>query len=79
MQEDLNAGHYSQRAAAFILSLLPNYKVLGLPKWWKPETVSDKLIDTLTSKARNNPTGSGLAQVTSLVDQGCADGRFDLD
>ncbi|KAJ5368814.1 F-box domain protein [Penicillium cataractarum] len=54
IQEDLNDGRYSQHAAAFALTLLPNVKFLGLPKWWKPPAAPDKLIDTMISKARNN-------------------------
>ncbi|OKP00059.1 hypothetical protein PENSUB_8257, partial [Penicillium subrubescens] len=82
MQEDLDAGRYSQYAAAFVLSLLPNIKVLGLPKWWMPQAASDKLIETVICKARKNPTCSsstGLVQLTNLIGHGCADGRFNLD
>lgn len=80
IQEDLNDGRYSQHAAAFALTLLPNVKFLGLPKWWKPQGAPNTLIDTMISKARNNPSCSTcLAQVTSLVGHGCADGRFNLD
>ncbi|KAJ5826324.1 hypothetical protein N7474_003462 [Penicillium riverlandense] len=49
---DLEARRYSQYAAAFILTLLPNLKVLRLPKWWKPVAAADKLIDAVIHRAR---------------------------
>ncbi|KAJ5168165.1 F-box domain protein [Penicillium canariense] len=80
IEEDLNAARYSQHAAAFALTLLPHLKTLQLPRWWKPQTAPDKLIDIIISKARNAPgSGSSLAAVTSLVGNGCAENRFDLD
>lgn len=52
IEEDLNAGCYSQHAAAFALTLLPNLKTFKLPRWWKPIAAADKLLDAVIHKAR---------------------------
>ena len=76
--------HYSQHAAAFLLTLQPNVKTLTLPRRWKPLETTDRLIDATVCNARQSNSICGkpsLAQVTrfepyaSLVPQD----RFDLD
>ena len=52
IEEDLQARLYSQRAAAFLLTLLPNIETSVLPRRWKPLSVTDKLIDTVVRKAK---------------------------
>lgn len=52
IEEDLDAGCYSQHAAAFALTLLPNVKTFKLPRWWKPIAAADKLLDVVIHKAR---------------------------
>ena len=54
IEEDLEAGRYSQHAAAFLLTLLPNVEKLTLPKKWKPLDATDKLIDTVILKAQRS-------------------------
>ena len=84
IEEDLKVARYSQHAAAFLLTLLPNVEMLTLPKLWKPLDATEKLIDAVVRKAKQSylPCDRpSLAQITrfepcgSLVPQP----RFDLD
>lgn len=52
IEGDLDAGCYSQHAAVFALTLLPNVTTLKLPRRWKPTAVADKLLDAVIHKAR---------------------------
>lgn len=54
IEEDFKAKRYSQHAAAFLLTLLPNVKMLRLPKQWKPLDATDKLIDALVRRAKQS-------------------------
>ena len=69
IDEDLESRGYSQHAAAFLLTLLPNTKTLSLPRRWKALDATDKLVDTIVNEARqphlpvHKPS---LALVTSL-------------
>ena len=47
IEEDLEASSYSQHAAAFALTLLPNVKTFKLPRWWKPIPATGKLLDAV--------------------------------
>ena len=78
--------HYSQYAAAFLLTLLPNVEKLILPQYWRQLDDTDKLIDAICQIAKHPSSHilcnrSSLARVTrfepyvSLVPQDC----FDLD
>ena len=84
LESELQFSYYSQLAAAFLLTLLPNVESFTLPSKWKPLEATDKLIDTVVRKARQSHPLSdrpSLAQVTrlqisiSLV----PDPQFDLD
>lgn len=87
IKEELNVDtphRYSQHAAAFILTLLPNIERLTLPRSWKPLGATDKLIDAVIHKSRQSNSLCGrpsLAQITtfepyvSLVPQA----RFNLN
>lgn len=84
IEEDLEAARYSQLAASFLMTLLPNVETLTLPQRWKPLDASDKLIDAIVRKANQSHLPDdrpSLAKVTrfelsvSLVPQD----RFDLD
>jgi hypothetical protein len=84
IEEDLEERRYSQHAAAFLLTLLPNVNILTLPKSWKPINATDKLLDVIVRAAKQShlpwdrPT---LAQVTRFepsVSLG-PDDRFDLN
>ncbi|CAO1601127.1 hypothetical protein XANCAGTX0491_004791 [Xanthoria calcicola] len=61
---------YSQHAAAFLLTLLPNVKSLILPKRWKPSEATEKLIDTVVQKNEHSQhvrcTGLSLPMLTDL-------------
>lgn len=78
--EDHNAGRYSQHAAAFVLTLLPNLKVLKLPRWWNPATAPDKLVDSVIHRARqahllyHKPSMAQVTEVRENISKG-----FDLD
>ncbi len=50
IEEDLEFSRYSQYAAAFLLTLLPNVETLTLPKCWKPLEATDKLINVVVRK-----------------------------
>ncbi|KAI9661816.1 MAG: hypothetical protein M1821_009055 [Bathelium mastoideum] len=67
IEEEIATVRYSQHAAAFLLTLLPNVKVLTLPQLWKPLNATDKLVEAIicTVKRPNLPYGgSSLSQVT---------------
>lgn len=77
---------YSQYAAAFLLTLLPNVETLILPRYWRRLDDTDKLVDAIRQIATQPSSHilgnrSSLARVTrfepsvSLVPQDC----FDLD
>lgn len=70
IQTDVNRAKYSQRAAEFVLTLLPNLKTLQLPKYWSPTDETDKLVYAITERARQKPLSRGktpsLAQLTKL-------------
>lgn len=80
IEEDLQASRYSQHAATFVLTLLPNVGRLSLPHRWKPVSTTDKLINVVVREAKqchhypcNTPS---LAQITEFsVGQ---QERFDL-
>ncbi|KAL9007488.1 MAG: hypothetical protein Q9180_009641, partial [Flavoplaca navasiana] len=84
IEEDLQARRYSQYAAAFLMTLLPNLETLILPKKWKPDDATNKLVDIVVTRANephfphNRPS---LAQVTKLevCVSNVAQSRFDLD
>lgn len=84
IEEDLQARRYSQYAAAFLMTLLPNLKTLILPNKWKPNDATNKLVDIVISKAREPhlpPNRPSLAQVTKfeVCASVVAQSRFDLD
>lgn len=54
IDEDLHAASYSQHAAAFLLTLLPNVETLILPQRWEPLPAPDKLIDAVVRKAKQS-------------------------
>lgn len=75
IQEELETQgrRYSQHAAAFLLTLLPNVTSLKLPCLWRPCEMADKLIHTIIHIAVNrlSPSSSlwdtpSLAQVTEF-------------
>ncbi len=84
IEEDLKAARYSQHAAAFLLTLLPNVEKLTLPKLWKPNDATDKLIEAVVLKAKQSHLPydrPSLAQITNFgpsVSFGPKE-RFDLD
>lgn len=78
--EDHNAGRYSQHAAAFVLTLLPNLKVLTLPRWWKPAEDPTRLVDSVAHGARKAQPlyhRPSMAQVTEVQEDIVQ--AFDLD
>ncbi len=73
IEEDLKAPRYSQHAAAFLLTLLPNVERLTLPELWKANDATDKLIKAVILRAKqshlpyNRPS---LAQITKFGQSG---------
>ena len=60
---------YSQYAAAFLLTLLPNLERLTLPHYWKSFDATDKLIDAVVHKAKQSHSlcdRPSLARITRL-------------
>ena len=58
---------YSQHAAAFLLTLLPNVERLFLPRYWKPLDATNKLINTIIHKTKQIHSlyaRPSLAQIT---------------
>lgn len=91
IQEDLGRpSWYSQHAAAFLLTLLPNVTSLKLPCLWQPCEMADKLIYATIRRAVNRPSPSSylslwnrpsLAQVTEFEpysESGPSGYRFDM-
>ncbi|KAE8130921.1 hypothetical protein BDV38DRAFT_290946 [Aspergillus pseudotamarii] len=84
IEDDLDAARYSQHAAAFVLTLLPNIKVLKLPREWKPIAATNKLLEVIMRRSRraliphHKPS---IAQVTRFEVSASLDAgeRFDLD
>lgn len=85
IEEDLEKRRYSQRAAAFLLTLLPNVNNITLPRPWEPINATDKLLDVIVREAKQSHLpwdGHALAQVTRFKNYasqlpGCR--RFDLN
>ena len=81
IEKDLKAARYSQYAASFLLTLLPNIEIFTLPKLWKPLDATDKLIDIVIFKAKESSYDRpSLAQTTRFgpsVSLGPQE-RFDL-
>ena len=44
--------HYSQHAAAFLLTLLPNVKKIRLPRRWRAIRASNRLVNAIVSKVK---------------------------
>lgn len=52
IEEDLKAARYSQHAAAFLLTLLPNVETLALPRQWNSLEATDKLVEAVVLEAK---------------------------
>lgn len=61
-EEDIRERRYSQHGAAFLLTLLPNIEKLIIPRIWKPNKATDKLLAAIVSKAKKS--NSSLSSVT---------------
>lgn len=53
MVAELDEFHYTQNAAAFLLTLLPNIEVLRLPQYWTPVPATDNLLNVIGARARD--------------------------
>ncbi|KAI8955074.1 hypothetical protein F4801DRAFT_587209 [Xylaria longipes] len=61
--------HYSQYAAAFLLTLLPNAKTFKLPMHWDPEEKTNKLLEVIVREAKQPDSlwnEHSLAKVTEF-------------
>lgn len=68
IEEDSNP--YSQHAAAFLLTLLPNVEWLSLPNQWRSNDLTEKLVYAIVLKAKTSSSlhdGSSLAQLTRFT------------
>lgn len=59
IEKDLRTGRYSQHAAAFLLTLLPNVENLCLPNQWKSNDATDKLINAVVRQAKQSQLSYG--------------------
>ncbi|KAH7313933.1 hypothetical protein B0I35DRAFT_513503 [Stachybotrys elegans] len=58
---------FSQNAAAFVLTLLPNAKSVALPLYWRPTEETDKLVSIITADAKiPGQSSCSLAKVSRL-------------
>ncbi|KAF2094845.1 hypothetical protein NA57DRAFT_80014 [Rhizodiscina lignyota] len=65
--EDVREKRYSQHGTALLLTLLPNTEKLTIPKLWRPNAVTNKLLDILVDRAKQSSLlspASSLALVT---------------
>ncbi|KAL9115728.1 MAG: hypothetical protein Q9227_000096 [Pyrenula ochraceoflavens] len=68
-EKDQQFFRYSQHAATFLLTLLPNVKNFSMPRFWKSTDKTEKLLRVVIQKARQSPSLASppsLAQVTRL-------------
>ncbi|KAK5626667.1 hypothetical protein RRF57_002382 [Xylaria bambusicola] len=54
VKQEVQRSDYSQHAAAFILTLLPNITSLTLPRQWKPSDKTDRLLEVIVREARRS-------------------------
>lgn len=72
-EQALEYNRYSQAAAAFLLTLLPNIKSVALPQLWKPDGSTERLLQAVVEKARqpsvalNNASLAGLTTLETSV------------
>ncbi|KAI0521718.1 F-box domain protein [Xylaria bambusicola] len=52
VKQEVQRPGYSQHAAAFVLTLLPNVTSLVLPQQWKPSDKTDRLLEVIVREAR---------------------------
>ena len=70
VEKDLESIRYSQYAAAFLLTLLPNVKTIILPQQWVPSPATGKLIDVIAHEGnQSNPSEDwpSLVQLTAFT------------
>ncbi|KAK2760242.1 hypothetical protein FQN54_002309 [Arachnomyces sp. PD_36] len=67
VEEDLEERRYSQSASAFLLTLLPNVKTLKLPRLWKMNNLTHRLLGSIIRDAKQSRLyGTSLSQVTRV-------------
>jgi hypothetical protein len=65
-----DSSYYSQHAATFLLTLLPNVRTLTIPVSWQPYESTNRILDVIVRKARSSThlwSTSSLNQVTSFL------------
>lgn len=71
MMEDVNSYCYSQHAAAFVLTLLPNLQRFRPSELWNPTPTTEKLIAAIIHTARRTDrNAASFAQVTAFEGTG---------
>ncbi|KAI4157239.1 MAG: hypothetical protein LQ342_008453 [Letrouitia transgressa] len=78
---DLQAPRYSQQAACFLLTLLPNVETLRLPRTWLPDSASGKLLDVIIKKTKNSqslPWNTPSLYRTNILDTNQSPAATDL-
>jgi hypothetical protein len=77
-EADVIERRYSQHGAAFLLTLLPNIEKLIIPRSWKPNDATDKLLDAIVDKAKQSTSSlASVARFEGAVSLGTEE-RFDL-
>ncbi|KAL9084423.1 MAG: hypothetical protein Q9165_008061 [Trypethelium subeluteriae] len=65
-EDDVKERRYSQHGATFLLTLLPHVEKLILPRSWKPNDMTNKLLDTIVCMAKRSRCLSS-ASLTSVA------------
>ena len=69
IEQDLEWARYSQRATAFLLTLLPNVETLRLPYNWRPASIPDPLVNTIVSNAKQTKQSLHVKPSLGLVNK----------
>ena len=66
-EKNVREKRYSQNGTAFLLTLLPDTEKLIIPKQWKPNAATNKLLDILVDKAKQSSLLSPVSGLTSVT------------
>ena len=81
IKEDVKNARYSQYAAVFLLTLLPNVLRLQLPAKWKPLNSTEKILEAVVQKAKQSHltcNKSSLSWVWEIISASPASVCFDV-
>ena len=83
IEAELQTNKYSQHAAAFLLTLLPNLQTLTLPKLWIAGSSTNQIVSTIVHRVQRGDelpgVSSSLKQMTRLESPDSRETLDDLD